>query len=435
MKLSVSHLIPVLILGGALIGSTACSPDEIEEKIVDANLLRSTLSRELRPQLADGHMVKLTAGQQGFALDLYRKLVGSEDGNIFFSPLSISQALSMTYAGARGETAVQMARVLNITLPDADHHRAMNALDQLLNSRKGEGDHGFVLRMVNAIWGQKNYPFLSGFLDILALHYGAGLRVLDFISDPERCRQAINNWVSDQTEEKIPELIAEGLIDSLTRLILTNAIYFKAAWAIPFDRDLTHNAPFSPPMGDCVSVSMMILPPGGGENGEMPQAYRGEGFRAIQLPYENNQLGMVLLLPDEGNYSFFEENLSAAILDEAISGLSPFSGRVLMPKFAAEGDFSLSDLLQALGMVDAFAGQADFTGIVSSRELSISEVLHKATITVDEAGTEAAAATAVIIRYTSVPEEIVVDRPFILLIRDFETGAILFMGRIMNPLQ
>jgi len=418
-----------------LLFSIACQPNADENSTADATLLSSNLNRELSPQLSAGQLGQLIQGQQQFAFDVYGQLAAGSEENLFFSPLSIYQALGMTYAGARNNTAAQMAKVMGISLSDVEYHRAMNAMDQLLNSRKGGDGHGFKLNVVNALWGQRDYPFLPEFLDTLAVHYGAGLRTLDFMTQAESCRQTINKWVSDETAQKIPELIAEGLIDPMTRLVLTNAIYFNAAWAVPFNKDLTQTGPFTLLSGESVAMPFMVLSPGCGEHGETISHYRGEGYDAVQLPYENNQLGLLMLVPDLGYFRDFEANLSSDTLNRATNALTPYSGSLTMPKFSAEGDFELSEILQHLGMRDAFDDAADFTGIVNSRELSIAKVVHKATITVDEDGTEAAAATAVIMRYTSVPDKIVIDRPFIFFIRDFETNAILFMGSIKNPIK
>ncbi|MDH4268942.1 MAG: serpin family protein, partial [Dehalococcoidia bacterium] len=266
-------------------------------------------------------------------------------------------------------------------------------------------------------------------LDVLAENYGAGLRILDFITEAEKSRVIINDWVSDQTESRIEDLIPQGAIDALTRLVLTNAIYFNAAWEYPFDKKVTANGPFHLLDGAQVMVPMM-------KQTESFGYTDGEGYQAVELLYDGGELSMVILLPEAGQFAAFEEGLQAQGVSDIISGLQPTEVALTMPKFEFDSDFSLKDTLAAMGMPIAFSGGADFSGMTGNPELFISEVIHKAFVAVDEAGTEAAAATAVIMRLTAVPESVVavtIDRPFIFLIRDVETGAILFVGRVLNP--
>jgi serpin B len=312
-------------------------------------------------------------------------------------------------------------------------HPAFNWLDAEL-AKRGEGaagkdEEGFSLNIVNAIWGQKDYTFLSDFLDVLAENYGAGLRILDFINETEQSRLAINKWVSDQTEGRIEDLIPQGAIDALTRLVLTNAIYFNAAWEYPFNGNMTADGPFHLLDGGQVSVPMM-------KQTETFGYTEGEGYQAVELQYDGNELSMVILLPEAGNFDSFEEGLQAQQVDDIISGLQDTRVTLTMPQFEFDSEFSLKDTLPEMGMPIAFSDEADFSGMTGNRELFISDVIHKAFVAVDEAGTEAAAATAVIMKLTAVPEppvEVTIDRPFIFLIRDIETGAILFVGRVLNP--
>jgi serpin B len=338
----------------------------------------------------------------------------------------------MTYAGARGETAQQMADTLHFIL-EQELHPAFNWLDAELARRgegaKGKDGEGFRLNIVNAIWGQKDYEFLSAFLDVLAENYGAGLRILDFITETEKSRLAINDWVSDQTEGRIEDLIPPGAIGALTRLVLTNAIYFNAAWEYPFDEDMTADGPFYLLDGGQVTVPMM-------KQTESFGYTEGEGYQAIELPYDGGELSMVVLLPKSGQFQAFEETLNAQQVDAIISGLQATQVGLTMPQFEFDSEFSLKDTLADMGMPIAFTGGADFSGMTGNRELAISDVVHKAFVAVDEAGTEAAAATAVIMRLTALPDppvEVTIDRPFIFLIRDIDTGTILFLGRVINP--
>jgi serpin B len=399
---------------------------------VAGEVLKSDKERITSPDVNPSEQALLVEGNSAFAFELYRALKG-EEGNLFYSPYSISLALAMTYAGARGETAEQMSATLQFMLEQDRLHPAFNWLDAELASRgegaEGKDGEGFRLNIVNAIWGQKDYEFLSDFLDVLAENYGAGLRILDFITETEASRLAINQWVSDQTEGRIKDLIPQGAIDALTRLVLTNAIYFNAAWEYPFDEDMTADGPFYILDGGQVIVPMM----------KQTEAFGytdGEGYQAVELPYDGDELSMVILLPEADQFQAFEEGLQSQQVCDIISGLQLTEVALTMPKFEFDSEFSLKDTLAGMGMPIAFSGEADFSGMTGNPELAISDVLHKAFVAVDEAGTEAAAATAVIMKLTAVPEppvEVTIDRPFIFLIRDIETGAILFVGRVMNP--
>jgi len=395
-------------------------------------VLESDKERITSPDVSTSEQALLVEGNSAFAFELYQAL-REERGNLFYSPYSISLALAMTYAGGRGETAQQMADTLQFLLEQERLHPAFNWLDAEL-TRRGEGaagkdGEGFRLNIVNAIWGQKDYEFLSAFLDVLAENYGAGLRILDFITETEKSRLTINDWVSDQTEGRIEDLIPQGAIGELTRLVLTNAIYFNAAWEYPFDEDITVDGPFYLLDGGQVIVPMM-------KQTESFGYTEGEGYQAVELLYDGCELSMVILLPEAGNFEAFEEGLQGQQVSDIISGLQPTEVALTMPRFEFDSEFSLKDTLAEMGMPIAFSGSADFSGMTGKPELFISAVVHKAFVAVDEAGTEAAAATAVIMELTAVPEppvEVTIDRPCIFLIRDIETGAILFVGRVMNP--
>jgi len=395
-------------------------------------VLESDKERITSPDVSMSEQALLVEGNSAFAFDLYQALK-EEDGNLFYSPYSISPALAMTYAGARGETAQQMADTLQFILEQDRLHPAFNWLDAELASRsegaEGKDGEGFRLNIVNAIWGQKDYEFLSDFLDVLAENYGAGLRILDFITETEKSRLTINDWVSDQTEGCIEDLIPQGAISELTRLVLTNAIYFNAAWAYPFDEDMTADGQFYLLDGGQVSVPMMKQTESFGYTEE-------EEYQAVELRYDGGELSMVILLPEAGQFEAFEETLNAQQVDSIITGLKSTEVALTMPQFEFESEFSLKDTLAWMGMPVAFSSAADFSGMTGKPELFISDVVHKAFVAVDEAGTEAAAATAVIMDLTAVPEppvEVTLDHPFIFLIRDIETGAVLFVGRVMNP--
>jgi len=393
--------------------------------------VRSSKPRVAAPEVAAPDLAEQVGGNSAFAFDLYQAL-REKDGNLFYSPHSISLALAMTYAGARGETERQMAGALHFMLPQERLHPAFNSLDQALASRgqgaQGQDGEGFRLNVVNAIWGQQGYEFLPAFLDLLAENYGAGLRVLDFASAPEEARGTINEWVSQQTEERIKDLLPQGAVDALTRLVLTNAIYFNAAWADAFEAAQTQDGPFYLLDGSEVSVPLMRQTSGFGYA-------EGEGYQAVELPYDGRELAMVVLLPRAGDFERFESALDAGRVEQIVGSLEHQQVRLAMPRFEFESGFSLKEALAALGMADAFSEQADFSGMTGQRDLFISEVVHKAFVSVDENGTEAAAATAVIMKLTAAveePVEVTMDRPFVFLIRDLETGAILFVGRVVD---
>ncbi len=419
-----SCLCTLLIL--VLLGCVACAQP------VSGEVIKSDKERVSTPDVSQTDLSTLVAGNSDFAFDLYQALRNT-DSNLFYSPHSISLALAMTYAGARGDTEQQMAATLRFTLPNNQLHPAFNWLDIELGSRgegaKGKDGEGFRLNIVNAIWGQKDYKFLSEFLDILAENYGAGLRPLDFIKAPEESRITINNWVSEQTEGRIEDLIPQGLIDTWTRLVLTNAIYFNAAWQYPFKEEMTEDGPFYLLDGGEVTVPMM-------KQTESFGYAEGDGYQAVELPYDGRELSMVILLPQSGQFEAFEGSLDAQRMDAIAKDLESTRVTLRMPKFEFESGLSLGKTLIALGMPVAFSGGADFSGMTGNRDLFIGDVIHKAFVSVDEAGTEAAAATAVVMPTAMPPQEpveVTVDRPFVFLIHDIETGTILFVGRIVNP--
>jgi serpin B len=425
MKSKLSTLGFVLILSTLIVSGCGNGPE----------IARSAKQRVTSPDVAISDLADLMDGNSAFAFDLYQVLREDEENdNLLYSPYSISLVLAMTYAGARGETNQQMVGALHFALSQDRLHPAFNRLDLAL-AHRGEGARGkdredFRLDIVNALWGQEGYEFLPEFLDILAENYGAGLRLLDFVNAPEESRVTINDWVSDQTEGRIEDLIPEGVIDELTRLVLTNAIYFNAAWAEPFEPDLTDDGTFYLLDGGEITVPMM-------KQTESFGYAEGKGYQAVELPYDGGELSMAILLPERGRFEPFEGTLDAEQVDVIVKDLSTRRVALTMPRFEFESGFSLKEALSAMSMPDAFLYKvADFSGMDGTRELFIGQVIHKAFVSVDEAGTEAAAASAMVGPGAAPPEEAVevtVDRPFIFLIRDIETGAILFVGRVVDP--
>lgn len=400
----------------------------------EIQMLQSEKTRTTAPDVSDTDLQELVAGNTAFALSLYQ-FISEGEGNLFFSPHSISLALGMTYTGARTETETEMANTLQFTLSQDRLHPAFNALDLALESRgesaEGQDGEGFRLNIANSIWGQTGYPFLDTFLDVLAENYGAGMRLLDFSGATDASRVIINNWVSDQTEEKIKDLLPPGSVSASTCLVLTNAIYFNAAWKFPFEEELTQDAPFYLTDGESVSVPMMSMP-----EAEHFGYFEGDGYEAVELRYDGDEMSMVILIPDAEGFDEFEASLTSDLLDTISGSLESTSLDLKMPKFKYEsGSVSLKDVLTEMGMPAAFSGVADFSGINEGGGLFISDVIHKAFVSVDEAGTEAAAATAVIMDESiALPDKsVTIDRPFIFFIRDIETGAVLFVGRIVRP--
>ncbi len=402
--------------------ASACSSS------ADSTEIKSDLARNTAPDVSAAELDELVAGNTAFALDLYGQ-VRDEPGNLFMSPYSVSMALAMTYAGAEGDTATQMADALHFTLPADRTHAAFDALDLALASRGQTARSDtipFRLTTANAMWSQEGTQFETPFLDTLAVNYGAGMHVVDFMADPDGSRQTINQWVADRTNDRIKDLLPQGSVDELTRLVLTNAIYFSGAWQYPFDAGNTADRPFQTPTGTVQVPSLH-------RSAEL-RYKAGEGYQVAELPYDGGELGMTLIVPD-GDFSSFESSLTPAALADVVTGLQAYDLDLTMPKFEFDTPLSLADALQALGMTDAFSDAADFSGMDGARDLQITGVLHKGFVSVDEDGTEAAAATGVVVGPTAAPEPatLVVDRPFLFLIEDFQTRTILFLGRVVDP--
>ena len=294
----------------------------------------------------------------------------------------------------------------------------------------GEAGQYFRLNIANAVWGQEGYHFLPDFLDVLAEHYGAGMMPTDFTGAPDESRIRINNWVAEETSGKVKDLLPPGIIERSTRLVLTNAIYFNASWLWPFSPKDTEMRPFHLSGGDTVSVPMMT------ETAKDFYGYaRGDGYQAVDLPYSWGDLSMTILLPDEGRLEEFEGSLDSEMLDRITDEIDIEYITITMPLFEFESEFDLSDTLAGMGMPDPFGAEADFSGMTGSRDLWIRAVVHKAFVSVDEKGTEAAA-TGVVTLESGVSKEpiaVTVDWPFVFLIRDTGTGSVLFLGRVSNP--
>lgn len=364
-----------------------------------------------------------------FALDLYARLRAAKATNLFFSPSSISAALAMTYAGARGETAEQMAKVLHFRSSEEKLHAAFGDLRRLWNAERKQ--QGYQLNVANRLWGQQSFRFRPEFQAVTRECYGAELAPVDFARNAEDARQQINDWVEEQTQGKIRDLIAPGMLDAMTRLVLTNAIYFKGDWTRPFRKESTQVAPFHLSAGMTADVPLM-------HQQEPFRFWAGDGLKVLELPYGEGDLTMLVLLPDETEgLPALEARLTADNLSRWESTLRKQKVRVYLPRFTMTSQFELADLLRAMGMTRLFnSREADLSGMSTEEGLSVSAVIHKAFVDVNEEGTEAAAATAVGVRATAMiaqPPVFRADHPFIFLIRDNRTGSILFLGRLVNP--
>jgi len=351
---------------------------------------------------------KVAEGNNIFALDLYAKLK-KEEGNLFFSPYSISTALAMTYAGARSDTALQMADVLHFNLPQDDLHPAFSGLIQELEASPEKS--GYQLSIANALWGQQGYPFLKGFLSLIEQSYGGGFYEVDFEKQTEKARKTINNWVEEKTRNKIKELILPLDLTSLTTLVLTNAIYFKGYWLSQFKKENTKNTSFK-----------LIT----GEEVDSPMMYQKSKFnycenntvQILEMPYIGDELSMVILLPkDENGLKQLEGRLTIDNFKNWTSMLRKQEVNVWIPKFKTTSRFYLEEILKQMGMSNAFSlPPADFSGMTGVKDLFISKVIHKAFVDVNEEGTEAAAATAVVMtKGISMAKTFRADHPFIFI--------------------
>lgn len=365
-----------------------------------------------------------------FAFDLYRQIAAQEKGNVFISPFSISTALAMTYAGADKNTAAEMAKTLHFDANTPEFHMAYGKYIERLE-KNAEGNINW--RVANRIWGDKKFILMPAFIELNRIAYRSPLQLLDFMKQPEKSRITINTWVEEQTEGRIKNLIPSGAITPLTRLVLTNAIYFKADWLNKFEKELTKDDTFTKTDGSKSSVPFM------NRRGALSYA-QTQTYQAVRLPYKGNKHSMAVVLPSANTtMETLEKEFGSRGFDALYSGYSP-EVILSLPKFKATLGLSLGSYLQKMGMPEAFTGAANFSKMAEANNLFISEVIHKAFIEIDEEGTEAAAATAVIMMEKSSiggerPKPIVfkANRPFLFYILDDETHSILFMGRMMNP--
>jgi serpin B len=376
---------------------------------------------------------KLATDNNVFAFDLYGKLRTNE-GNLFLSPASISTALAMTYAGAAGETEMQIAKAMHFTLPEAKLHTAFAALLRELNGSGADANQrGYQMSVANALWGQQGYAWKQEFLKVTRDSYGAGLREVDFAKSAEQARQTINTWVEKQTNDKIKELLKPGILNSMTRLVLTNAIYFKGDWATQFDKKATFDQDWHATADKKVKAPMMH------RTGEF-RLYEDQELQVLDLPYKGKDLSMFVALPRKvDGLAGMEKTVTAEKFARWAKDMRSHDRvEVTLPKFKTTAEFVLNEELQKLGMTDAFTPKANFARMNGNdRDLYIAAVVHKAFVDVNEEGTEAAAATGVVMKTRAVLGEqhpvFRADHPFLFLIRDNRSGSVLFLGRLADP--
>nr|XP_028593695.1 serpin B6-like [Podarcis muralis] len=379
-------------------------------------------------------MDRLTAANSAFALNLFKKLSQNDNtANVFFSPLSISSALTMVSLGAAGNTAAQMAKVLSVT-NDVEFHQGYEKLISEIN----KPDTKYLLRLANRLFGETSYEFISSFIDSSQKFYRAGLEKLDFIKETDDSRKYINNWVEEQTASKIQNLLAPGIIDSSTRLVLVNAIYFKGNWANQFRKDLTEEKPFKISKNESKPVEMMF------KKAKFNMTWISElRTKILEIPYVDNELSMIILLPDEiADNSTGLEKLEREMTYEKLKDwINPekmdlTEVQLSLPKFKLEEKYDLKPVLSSMGMAEAFdPSKADFSRMSPNNDLVLSEVVHKSFVEVNEEGTEAAAATAAVMnkRCARIVPCVTADHPFLFFIRHNKTQSLLFYGRFCSP--
>lgn len=377
------------------------------------------------PAEVAGDVASIVESNNRFVFDIYGAVRG-QPGNLFLSPYSMSTAFAMCYAGARTQTAEEMAQVFHFDLPQNTLHPAFGALQQSLD--RGTSIGGYELNVANRLWGQQGQPFVTDFLDVTRVHYGAEMEMVNFEADPEGIRNHINDWVMEKTKDRIEDLFPQGSISTVTRLVLANAIYFKGTWRTQFDVDDTRDADFTIAPGQRIRVPTMHM-----EEMVAPFADLAD-LTLLELPYEGKDLAMLLLLPTRTDgLADLEANLTTENLAAWTGALQEAEVAVALPRFSFTSDYNLIPPLQSLGMTLAFSDFADFTGIRASGGLTITGAFHKAFVKVDEVGTEAAAATGIVVGETSVGPGFEADHPFLFLIQDKVTGSILFIGRVVDP--
>jgi len=369
---------------------------------------------------------KVAEANNRFSIDLFQMLSAKESGNVFFSPISITTAMGMTSVGAAEETQRQIETVFYFPHNDSNLHASLGKIQNNLSNLSA---NGIEVRMVNKLWAEKTYKINKSFLKRLSKDYSSKVDLVDFVNQPDNTRETINREISKQTNNKITDLLPSGSINPLVRLVLTNAIYFKGDWKVQFEQKKTKDANFFTAAEKKVSCKMMSL------NGNFMFA-EGSDYQALELPYKGENLTMLIILPNEGvSIDAFQKKVSYAFFDDVVKNLSKDELLVMLPRFKSTTSYQLKPVLSEMGMPVAFTNNANFSNISPKNDLKIYDVYHNAFVEVNERGTEAAAATAVVIGVKSVMRsyKFEANRPFIYFIRDSKTGLILFMGRLSNP--
>lgn len=419
------RFVPVVLMLSALVAPACGDPDGGDTTIARAEVERVEAPNEVRP---------VSSAIGSFGWDLYRELA-SDEANLVVSPHSVGIALAMTRAGAAGDTAIEMDRVLHLDAV-TDPHGGANALERAMASAAGERERPdgttaeIVIDVTNALWAQDGFGFEEPFLSTLAEHYGAGVRLVDYVAAHEAARRDINAWVADQTAERVDELIGPGVLSPDTRAVLTNTVYLKAPWEHPFDDDGTARGTFTRLDGTEVDADLMTV-------SESLRFGRIGDVQAVELPYVGRELSMVALVPDPGTFEAVAAGIDGAMFDAILDGLEPTQVDLRFPTYNYTTTSGLVPALASLGMASAFdPSRADFSAMTTEAPLFVSDVLHEAFIAVDEHGTEAAAATAVVMDLTAAPGEaveLVVDRPFLFAIVHGDSRGILFLGHVVDP--
>lgn len=396
-------------------------------------LLKSDRQRDMNPTPTQNLLEQLSKSNTAFATDMYAKLAKDNDANLFFSPFSLSAGMALSYGGARNETEKQMAETLHFSsFSQEELHLAFNRILLDLDSRsepETDDDGGFELSISNSLWGQKDFPFLSDYLDLISVNYDAGIYTTDFEADLAKAIGAINDFVAEKTKNKILDILDPKHIELPVYSVLVNAIYFKAAWNLPFKKEQTTDKEFTLLSGDTIKTAMMA-------QSEHFSYGHGDGYEAVSLPYDGESVDMVIIAPVAGTFNAFEENLDSTRLDSILQNMAgTYSTWVTLnfPKFHIASKWEMEDLFMSLGMEAPFGDDADFSGM-TERFIRIKKIIHQTDIVVDEAGTEAAAATVIVDGNGDADYvDLNLNRPFIFMIRDVPTGTILFMGRVTNP--
>lgn len=423
----------------ALFLLSACVPITSEPEpttnlpVEEIEMLSGKVDYNPNPQYTPEQAASLAAANNQFAFDLYQQLKSGQ-GNLLYSPYSLFQALTMVYGGARGDTAAQIRDVLHYPLSDEELHRVSNALNLALSSGEkdsNQNNSAFTLQIANALWAMQNGHIEESYLDLLSENYSAGMRTVDFAQSQEAA-DLINRWAQENTNDKIKEIANPDMFNANTRLALTNAVYFKGAWRFPFMEADTQKQAFTLLNGDQVDVDMMRI------STEEFSALKNEQIQMVELNYANSSMVMDLIAPVDGKWDAFSQTLTAGLLDDYLEQLATHRVDLSLPKFKIETpEMDLINPMQDLGVVDLFGMAADLSGMTGDKSLLISTLVQKAFIDVNEAGTEAAAVTIAVAQEKGMisPEPITItfDSPFLFLIRDGETGAILFIGQLLQP--